>query len=248
LVKRSSVPRLVVVDDPRSAGAEAYRLLRIDLQHVSSDPLRRVLVTSARPGEGKSTNVANLGAAFAQAERSVLIIDADMRRPTLHTVFRQPSAPGLSTYLAGNAMLAAVLHKTAVPNLTLLASGPIPPNPADLLASRRMRDLLEEATERFDVVLLDSPPILAVSDACAMAALVDGVLLVVGSGDTPQVALRRARAQVEAVHGRLLGAVVNRFNAKANGYSSHEYDSYDSYYGMPEAPTKGSDAKKGHAK
>jgi capsular exopolysaccharide synthesis family protein len=247
LVKRSSVPRLVVVDDPRSPGAEAYRLLRIDLQHVSSDPLRRILITSARPGEGKSTSVVNLGAAFAQAERSVLVIDADMRRPTLHTVFRQPSAPGLSTYLAGNAMLAAILHKTSVPNLTLIASGPIPPNPADLLASRRMRDLLEEVTERFDVVLLDSPPILAVSDACALASLVDGVLLVVGSGDTPEVALRRAKAQVEAVRGRLLGAVVNRFNAKANGYSSHEYDSYDSYYGV-DTPAKGGDAKKGPSK
>lgn len=237
-MKRSSIPRLVVLDDPRSFTAEAYRVLRTNLHYANPDaPPRRVLVTSAGAGEGKTTTVANLGVTLAQAERSVLLVDADLRRPALHAVFRQPSAPGLSSYLAGDALLEAVLLKTSIPNLSLVASGPIPPNPAELLASRRMREFLDVAGERFDMVLLDSPPVLAVSDGCALASLVDGVLLVVGSGEAPQAALRRAKEQVEAVRGRILGAVINRFDASANGYSRRYYDDYESYY-TKENPSK----------
>jgi len=230
-VKRSSCPRLVVQDDPRSFSAEAYRVLRTNLHYANPDaPLRRVLVTSAGAGEGKSTTIANLAVSLAQADRSVLLVDADLRRPTIHAIFRQQSAPGLSSHLAGDAILAAVLLKTSVPNLSMVASGPVPPNPAELLASRRMREFLEAAGERFDMVLLDSPPVLAVSDACALAPLVDGVLLVVGSGEAPQAALRRAKEHVEAVRGRILGAVINRFDASANGYSKRYYDGYEGYY------------------
>ncbi len=237
-MKRSSPSRVVMLDDPRSFSAEAYRVLRTNLHYANPDaPLRRVLVTSAGAGEGKSTTVANLGVCLAQAERSVLLLDADLRRPALHTIFRQSSTPGLSSYLAGDALLAAVLLKTSVPNLSIVASGPTPPNPAELLASRRMREFLDQAGERFDIVLIDSPPVLAVSDACAVASLVDGVLLVVGSGETPQASLRRAKEQVEAARGRILGAVVNRFDPSANGYSRRYYDHYEGYY------TKGSPPK-----
>jgi capsular exopolysaccharide synthesis family protein len=167
---------------------------------------------------------------LAQADRSVLLVDADLRRPTLNLFFHQPVTPGLSSYLAGDSLLEAVIHKTSVPNLSLVSSGPVPPNPAELLASRRMRDFLEAASERHDIVLLDSPPVLAVSDACALAHMVDGVLLVVGSGTVARPALRRAKEQIEAVRGRIVAAVVNRFDASANGYSKRYYDTYDGYY------------------
>jgi capsular exopolysaccharide synthesis family protein len=230
-VNGSSTPHLVVLDDPRSFGAEAYRVLRNNLHYANPDvPLRRLLVTSAGPGEGKSTTAANLAIAMAQGDRSVLLVEADLRRPSVHTLFRQPSTPGLSSFLVGDSLLAAILLKTAVPNLSVVVSGPIPPNPAELLGSRRMHEFLDNVSERFDLVILDSPPALAASDACAVAPHVDGVLLVVDSGRTPQVALRRAKERIEAVRGRILGAVLNRFDAGAHGYSRRDYDTYDGYY------------------
>jgi capsular exopolysaccharide synthesis family protein len=229
--KRGETSRLVVLDDPRSFAAEAYRVLRTNLHYANPDtPIRRLLVTSAGEGEGKSTTVGNLGVCFAQADRTVLLVDADLRRPTINTFFRQPATPGLSSYLAGDALLDAVIQKTAVPNLSIVASGPTPPNPAELVGSRRMRELLEALSERFDMILLDSPPVLAVSDAAALVPTVDGVLLVVKSGSAARMALRRAKEAVQAVQGRIVGAVLNRFDASAEGYSRRYYDRYESYY------------------
>jgi capsular exopolysaccharide synthesis family protein len=221
----------VVRDDPRSYAAEAYRVLRANLHYANPDsPLRKVMITSAGAGEGKSTTIANLGLCFAQAGSSVLVIDADLRRPSLHTLFREPVNPGLSSYLAGDSLLEAVIQKTAVPNLSMVTSGTIPPNPAELLASRRMREFLETAAERFEVVLVDTPPVLAVSDPCILAPLMDGVILLVASG-SPHPSLRRAKDQLGAVGAKVVGAVINRFDARAAGYSKRYYDSYNSYYG-----------------
>jgi capsular exopolysaccharide synthesis family protein len=223
--------RLVVLDDPRSFAAEAYRVLRTNLHYANPDaPIRRLVVTSAGEGEGKSTTVSNLAVCFAQADRAVLLIDADLRRPTINTFFRQPTTPGLSSYLAGDSLLDAVIQKTAVPNLSIIASGPTPPNPAELVGSRRMRELLDAASDRFDLILLDSPPMLAVSDAGALVPMVDGVLLVVGSGLAARLALRRAKEAIQSVQGRIVGAVLNRFDASAQGYSRRYYDRYESYY------------------
>ena len=203
-------PRLVVLDDPQSLCVEAYRLLRINLQYAASGTKpRSVLITSADVGAGKSTITANLGILLAQIDRSVLLVDADLRRPVLHTLLEVPNALGLSSYLSGRAMLEAVVTRTSVPDLSVMPSGPIEPNPSDLLSSQRMRDLLKAAAEQYDLVLVDSPPVLAASDAATLAPVVDGILLVVGSGVT-QLSLRRAKEQLKAVHGRILGAVVNQ--------------------------------------
>lgn len=228
---KRETPRLVVLDDPRSFAAESYRVLRTNLHYANPDaPIRRLLVTSAGEGEGKSTTVANLSVCFAQADRAVLLIDADLRRPTINAFFRQPASPGLSSYLAGDSLLDAAIQKTAIPNLSIIASGPSPPNPAELVGSRRMRDLLDAVGERFDLVLLDSPPVLAVSDGGALVPMVDGVLLVVGSGSAARLALRRAKEGIQAVQGRIVGAVLNRFDASAQGYPRRYYDRYESYY------------------
>jgi protein-tyrosine kinase len=230
-VKRGDTSRLVVLDDPRSFAAEAYRVLRTNLHYANPDaPIRRLLVTSAGAGEGKSTTAANLAVCFAQADRAVLLVDADLRRPVINTLFRQPATPGLSSYLVGDALLDAVIQKTAVPNLSIVASGPAPPNPAELVGSRRMREFLDAASERFDMVLLDSPPVLAVSDVGALVPMTDGALLVVGSGQAARLALRRAKEAIQAVQGRIVGAVLNRFDARAQGYSRRYYDRYESYY------------------
>jgi capsular exopolysaccharide synthesis family protein len=198
----------VVLDDPQSLAAEAYRVLRVHYAMSGAKP-RSVLITSADVGAGKSTVTANLGILLAQVDRSVLLVDADLRRPVLHTLLRVPGSPGLTSYLSHQATLEAVVTRTPVPKLALMPSGPIPPNPSDLLSSRRMRDLLRTLAEQYDVVLVDSPPVLAASDATTLAPIVDGVLLVVGSG-VPEMSLRRAKEQLKAVHGRILGAVVNQ--------------------------------------
>ena len=233
-MKPQTPPRLVLIDDPLSATSEAYRVLRTNLHYANPNaPLRRILVTSTAPTEGKSTTVSNLGVALAQTERSVLLVDADLRRPILHLIFNQRPSPGLTSYLAGEGSFQAAIVKTSVPNLSLVPSGRIPPNPAELLASRRMREFLDAAVEKYDVVLLDSPPILPVTDACALAAMMDGVVLVVGSGTTPEGAVRRAKEQVEAAHGKIVGVVVNRLETKSDGYSR-----YYRYYGKEKRPVK----------
>ncbi len=228
---RTAAQPFVVQETPGSFAAEAYRVLRTNLRYANPDaPPRRVLVTSAGVGEGKSTTVVNLGGSIAQAEQTVLLVDADLRKPALHSVFQREKTVGLSTYLAGDAPLEAVCFPTAVPRLSIVPSGAIPPNPAELLGSRRMREFLDAVRERYDMVLLDSPPILAVSDACALAPLADGVLLVVQSGRLPGGEIRRAKEQVEAVHGRVVATVLNFFSAAASGYSRRYYDRYESYY------------------
>jgi protein-tyrosine kinase len=227
--KRSgSVPRLVVLEDSRSFPAEAYRVLRTNLHYANPDaPLKRVLVTSTAPGEGKSTTLANLAVTLGQTERSILVVDADLRRPVLHEMFRLKATPGLTSYLAGDALLEAVVSKTHIPNVSVTPSGPVPPNPAELLASRRMREFLETVSERYDITLFDSPPVLAVTDACTLASMMDGVLFVVGSGKIPQAAMRRARDHIVAAQGKILGVVVNQFDARAvDGYSRSYYHKY----------------------
>jgi succinoglycan biosynthesis transport protein ExoP len=224
-------PPLVALEAPSSLGGEAYRVLRTNLRYARPDaPPRVVLVTSAGAGEGKSTTVANLGVALAQAEHSVLLVDADLRKPALHAVFQQERTPGLSNVLAGEATLDSVIVPTPVPRLSLLPAGAIPPNAAELLGSRRMSELLAAVRGRFDLVLLDSPPVLAVSDAYGVAPMVDGVLLVARSGALPGSEIRRAVEQVEAVQGRLIGTLLNHFEPRAVGYSRRYYGRYDSYY------------------
>ena len=216
----ASLPDIVTVSDPRSPAAEAYRTLRTNIQFSTIDkPLRRMLLTSAGPDEGKSTTLANLAVAMAQAEMKVIVLDCDLRRPAQHDIFKVANTEGLTSMFLGRgggqpglsaaAHMEPPLQATAVPNLTVLPSGPTPPNPAELLGSTRMDSILEELTRRADVVLLDTPPVIAVTDAAVLSAKVDGCLLVVGAGVAKRDQLRRARAALEAVHANVLGVVVN---------------------------------------
>ena len=227
---------LIAHFDPKSAAAEAYRSLRTSIQFAGLDhKCRSIVVTSSSPGEGKSTTVANFGVVTAQTGARVCLVDSDLRRPTLHRIFGVANSRGLTSALLEGLPFADVAQATAVPNLFVLSSGPLPPNPAELVGSNRMRESLEAAAGEFDTLVLDSPPVVSVSDAIALAAFADGVVLVVQSGKVPQEVVRRAMGQIEAVKGRILGVVMNSVNLKRDGYYYDYYRYYHSYY----APAEG---------
>jgi capsular exopolysaccharide synthesis family protein len=201
---------LVTLSSPRSPISEAYRTLRTNLQFVSLDkPLHSLLVTSSGPEEGKSTMLANLAITIAQGERKVILVDCDLRRPNLHQLFGLAHKRGLTTMMVEEeAMNDPPLQETGVPGLQLLASGALPPSPSDLLGSQRMDHVLAILKERVDMVLLDSPPVMAVSDAAILATKVDGVLLVVSANQTKRESVQMAKAKLQKVNANVLGAVL----------------------------------------
>jgi capsular exopolysaccharide synthesis family protein len=213
---------LITVADPRSPVSEAYRTLRTNLDFSSLDkPIKTMLVTSAGPGEGKSTVLANLAVTTAQAGRRVILVDCDLRRPTLHNIFNLKNDVGLTTMVVDDvAMESPPLRDTGVEGLQLVSSGPLPPNPSELLGSRRMEEIIAALLERADVVLFDAPPVVAVTDAAVLATKVDGVLLVVNAGGTKRDYARTAKARLEKVNANLLGAVLNnvRFDVSLHRY------------------------------
>lgn len=222
---------LITHFEPKSPISEAYRTFRTNLQFAKLDtPLRTILVTSSGPGEGKSTTVANLAITMAQMGTRTLLVDSDLRRPVLHSIFSLQRAPGLTNYLAGNVPLGEIVQPTPMENLSLLTCGILPPNPSELLGSKKMKKLLEELKDRFEIILFDSPPVIAVTDAAVLSTLLDGVVLVASSGSTTRDALIRANSLLENVKGRLLGGVLNKIKVE-NIYGSYHYYYYYHHYG-----------------
>jgi len=204
-------PNLVTLTSPRSPAAEAYRTLRTNLHFSSLDKaIETLVVTSAAPGEGKSTTLANLAVALAQGEKRTILVDADLRRPSLHKVFGGSNNQGLTTMVMDEASIdAPPLLETAVEGLWLLPSGPRPPNPAEILGSRRMEAIIEALKSRADIVLFDAPPIIAVTDAAVLGTKVDGVLLVIKAGHTRREHAQRAKELLEKVNVRIIGAALS---------------------------------------
>jgi non-specific protein-tyrosine kinase len=203
-----------MVKAPRSAAAEAYRTLGTNIQFSSLDrPVRTLLVTSVGSDEGKSVVLANLAITMAEGGRHVVMIDCDLRRPSLHQIFGLADQPGLTTIMLDES-LAPALQGTSVANVDLVAAGPLPPNPAELISSERFQRVLASIAAAADVVLVDAPPVSAVADATILATRVDGVLLVVDSGRTRRDTARRATEQLERVGARLLGAVLTNVKAE----------------------------------
>jgi len=223
--------QLVTASRPRSPMAESYRLIRTNIQFTNIDnPPRTVVVTSALPAEGKSTTAGNLAEVFAQSGLSVTLIDADMRRPSLHKIFDMDGRRnGLTSLLVGNQINGSAPAVTAQPNLRMVPAGPIPPNPADLLGSHRMQSLIRHFREQSDLVVIDTPPALAVADAAILSTMVDGVILVCDPNKTKRRDLRHAREAIEAVGGKILGLVVNRLNPRGGMY--YYYGNYNYNYG-----------------
>nr|WP_204956053.1 CpsD/CapB family tyrosine-protein kinase [Metabacillus crassostreae] len=209
---------------PKSPIAEQFRTIRTNIQFSSIDKeLQTIIVTSSGPGEGKSTTTANLAVVFAQQGKRVLLMDADMRKPTVHYTFRIENHKGLSNVLTRQATLGEAVNVTSQDNLWVLSSGPIPPNPSELLGSKGMIALLEQAKDEYDIVILDTPPVLAVTDAQILSNVADGVVLVVSSGKTEVDSAKKAKELLESAKAKIMGVVLN--NKKVQD-SQHYY-----YYG-----------------
>jgi capsular exopolysaccharide synthesis family protein len=218
--------------DGLSSVVEAYRMLRTSvLLSTAGNPPRTILVTSSQPGEGKTTTAVNTAISLAQLGASVLLIDSDLRRPAVHKTFRLPHTRGLSSYLSGSGKIEDLIIKLSIPNLSVLTSGPIPPNPAELISSERMKDLLRALCEKYDHIIIDSPPLISVTDPVILSTMVDGSILVVQAGRSTRDMVRRARQELNGVGAKVFGVVLNNVDVKREGYDEYYYQRYYSSYG-----------------
>jgi succinoglycan biosynthesis transport protein ExoP len=227
---------LAMISDARSPMAESYRHLRTSLLLSSAgQPPRTILVTSSQPSEGKTTTAINTAFMLAQTGAEVAIIDCDLRRPRLHAHFDVPNSKGLTNWLSGETDLDGLLQ-TYQPNgnLKLLTSGPVPPNPAELLGSDEMRKLLTIMSERFAHIIVDTPPVISFTDASILSTMVDGVVLVVHGGKSSRAVVRRAKQQLLDVGAHIFGIVLNNVKLETQSYYYSGY--YSSYYADDEKP------------
>jgi non-specific protein-tyrosine kinase len=235
----------LVVDGPsRSPVAESYRILRTNIEFARvSQPARIIVVTSANPGDGKTTTLANLSIVMAESGKRVLAVDSDLRRPTLHNLFGLPNTRGLTNLLLDPELSpSSIVLPTRVPNLSVIPSGPIPPNPSELVGSDRMAHILDQLGEMADIVLLDSPPVLAVTDPAVLSARADGVVLIVDTSTTRREVLKRAHQTLTHGSARILGVVLNRITSSHGGYY---YYYYREGYGSDAGSSNGSIGKPG---
>ncbi len=216
--------RLITHFDPKSPVSEAYRSMRTNIELSSVDKsIKSVVITSAGPGEGKSTTIANLAIAFAQLDQKTLLVDTDMRRPVLQKVFQVPRVPGISDIITGSNTLEECIHETSVENLYILPSGNLPPNPSEMLGSKKMREIYQNLIGHYDKVFFDAPPIIAVTDASLLAKLCDGMVIVVKSGATHNEALDQVQNIVQQIKLPMLGAVINAITPKYMKSGSYYY-------------------------
>lgn len=219
---KRAVP-LIAHQNPKLPITEQYRLIRTNIQFSSIDKeMKSIVITSAEPSEGKSTTAANLAIVIAQQGKPVLLVDTDLRKPTVHYAFNASNMDGLTCVLTKKMSLDEAIVKTFVPNLSILTSGSLPPNPSELLASNAMETVLNELKQRFDYIIFDTPPILAVADAQILANKCDGVVMVVASGKTHKDRVLKAKELLEKAKAKLLGVVLNGVESKKKEYY-HEY-------------------------
>ena len=227
--------RLITHFDPKSPISEAYRTLRTNLQFKFKNGHDKmvIMVTSSAPKEGKSTTVANLAITMAQMGSRTLLVDTDLRRPVIHSIFNLQKDKGITNYLMNRLTFEEVLKPSIIDNLFIVTSGPIPPNPSEILASQEMKRFIQEAKDQFDVILFDSPPVIAVTDAAILSADVDGVVLVVKAHQTHRDAVRRAKTLLENVSANIFGSLLNgvKIEKTYGTYYYYYYYHYYSYYG-----------------
>lgn len=216
--------KLVTISETKSHIIEQFRTLRTNIKFSMPDePLKTILVTSSTPGEGKSTNAANLGVVFAQEDKRVLIIDADMRKPTLHHTFKTFNKVGLSNILARRSALHEAVQETFIVGLDVITSGPIPPNPAELLSSQGLDALLQHVKNDYDIIIIDSPPLLSVTDAQILANKCDGTILILNTGVVDKRAVKKAKALLAASRTKILGVVLNNYKTPSHFNYYEEY-------------------------
>ncbi|WP_438349486.1 CpsD/CapB family tyrosine-protein kinase [Paenibacillus sp. FA6] len=216
---------LITESNPISPISEGYRMLRTNIEFSTLDrQLQVIMITSSNPNEGKSTTSANIAVSFAQANKQVLLIDADLRKPSQHHIFGKSNRIGLTTALFKQKELSEIIQQSNTENLSILQAGPTPPNPSELLSSKQMATLLDTIRGMYDVIIIDTPPILSVTDAQIVATLSDGVVLVIESGKVKKEMVLKAKASLMHVNAKLIGVVLNNINRKHS-------DSYTYYYG-----------------
>ncbi|MGN7476654.1 CpsD/CapB family tyrosine-protein kinase [Solibacillus silvestris] len=216
--------KLVTISETKSFILEQFRTIRTNIMFLMPDQqLKTILVTSSTPGEGKSTNAANLGVVFAQEGKRVLIIDGDLRKPTLHHTFKTFNKVGLSNVIAKKAAFYDAIQETFIVGLNVITSGPIPPNPSELLSSRAMDALFLDVKKDYDVIIIDSPPLLSVSDSQILANKCDGTVLIVNAGVVDKRAVQKAKAILASSQTNILGVVLNNYETP----SHHNY--YEDY-------------------
>jgi polysaccharide biosynthesis transport protein len=227
-------------NSPASAIAESYRSLRMALQFSTSNGLpKSLVVTSPSPGEGKSTTSVALANNFAQLGMKVLLIDADLRNPSAHRLLKRESEKGLTNYLVGGAIAPDILQETDVSGLSFMATGPLPPNPAELLAGQNMTRLLSSASENFDAIIIDAPPVLGLADAPLLASIAAGTLLVLGAGESRRGVAKAALKRLHFARAQVVGAILNKFDMHdaSYAYQSYAYGALQYYgYGSKSAP------------
>ncbi|KAA0764900.1 CpsD/CapB family tyrosine-protein kinase [Bacillus sp. SH5-2] len=208
--KRKPLRQLITHQEPKSRITEQYRNIRTNIEFTSVDSrIRSIMVTSANPGDGKTTTVANLAVVFGQQGKKVLIIGADLRKPSIQDLCAAHASNGLTNVLSGQTKVMQCIQKTDIENVYVMASGPIPPNPAELLGNRVMDEVLLEAYNMFDIVLIDTPPVLAVTDAQILANKCDGIILVVRSEKTEKDKIVKTKQILDKASGKILGVVLN---------------------------------------
>ena len=221
----SKKPVPIAQSDPRSPITEAYRTIRTNLQFASAvDDVKVVLTTSALPSEGKTSTVSNTAVVTAEAGKKVLLIDADMRKPQIHQRFQISNLRGLSTVLIREGNLEDCVVSSETEGLYLLPSGPIPPNPSELLASKRFAEFIQICREQFDLILIDSPPVLSVSDALVLSRASDGVVFVLDAQGTNRKLAQKAVGALQQINAKVLGVVLNRVkNEPGNSYYYYQH-------------------------
>lgn len=218
---------LITHTNSKSPISEAYRTLRTNIQFSNVDhPIKTLVITSSMMSEGKTTTLTNLAETFAQAGNRVMVVDADLRRPRVYQVFGLSNQQGVTNVLAGQVELKDAVQVSGS-QIHVLTSGPIPPNPSELLGSTKMKELVQLLSEHYDIVLIDAPPVNMVTDAAILSTFVDGVILAIASGKTEIEAGKRALKSLEAVNANVLGAVMTMIPVTKRGYYSYKYYSYE---------------------
>ena len=218
---------LVTQNDPKNPAAEAYRVIRTSVQFAQAGKeLQTIALTSCTPNEGKSTTIANLAVVLTQAGKSVLLIDCDMRNPTVHKNFNLSNKVGLSSCISMGTALSDAVQKTSIEGLYALTGGVIPPNPSELLGSEQMKNLLQRAKEQYDYVLIDTPPVMPVTDALVVSRFVDGMILVIASGEVKVEMAREVKNQLVNAGANILGVVLNKVRSEHHGYGYGYYYYY----------------------
>ena len=230
---------LIANEDAKSPVSEAYRTIRTNIKfsNIAGRELKTIMLTSATPNEGKSTTISNLAVVMAQAGHSVVVCDCDFRNPTQHKIFGLPNK-GLSNCVSTGSDVMEIVQPTKIPNLYVLTSGPVAPNPSELLGSQNMVDIFEELKQHFDYVLVDTPPVMPVTDAAVVSGKVDGTILVIASGEvSPSIAVE-AKKRLEQAGAHMLGVVLNKVDVASTGHYGY---GYYYYYGTEHESSRGGD-------